>query len=95
MTFSTFTDLHFLEVAGVAGFCLYVVNYSLLTFKIISAGHKLFFALNGTAAALVLMGLMVSFNLASAMIQVFWITISIIGILIRLRPQKHVPTPLA
>jgi len=85
MTLSTLTDLHILEVAGVLGFALYVMNYTLLTCRLLNAEDKLFFVLKGAAAALVLAGLWVSFNLASALIQVFWISISIIGIIIRLR----------
>lgn len=85
MTFTNLTDLHFLEVAGIAGFALYVFNYTMLTCKVFNTEDKLFFVLNGITTSLVLAGLMISFNLASALIQVFWITISVIGICIRLR----------
>ena len=96
MHYSNLLELHILELAGIAGFCLYVTNYTLLTCKILNAEDKLFFILNGLAAGLVLAGLMVSFNLASALIQVFWITISIIGIAIRLRrTPKPAQTQLA
>ena len=40
-------------------------------------------------ASLVLTGLMNSFDLASALIQIFWICISSIGILIRVRPNTR------
>jgi len=91
MNYSILTDLHILEIAGIVGFCLYVVNYVLLTCKILNAEDKTFFVINGCAASMVLMGLMVSFNLASALIQVFWITISMFGILIRLRGTPKAP----
>lgn len=73
------------ELIGIAGFGLYVLTYGLLTFRVI-AGHSLiYFAMNLTAASCVLIGLSSSFNLASAMIQIFWISMSLIGIMMQLR----------
>lgn len=79
----------YFEMIGVAGFALYVVNYSLLTLRYVD-GHSLkYFVLNLLAAAFVLAGLMVSFNLASAMIQLFWVAMSLLGIVLRLsRPHQ-------
>ena len=71
---------HLVEYVGVLGFGLYVMNYTLLTTRIIAGNSLLFFALNLTAALCVLIGLTVSFNLAAAMIQVFWVCMSLIGI---------------
>jgi hypothetical protein len=77
------------EMIGVAGFALYVINYSLLTLRFMD-GHSLsYFVLNLLAAAFVLVGLTVSFNLASAMIQLFWVAMSSLGIVLRLAR----PTP--
>ena len=77
------------EMIGVAGFALYVINYSLLTLRFLD-GHSLsYFVLNLLAAAFVLVGLTVSFNLASAMIQLFWVAMSSLGIVLRLTR----PTP--
>ncbi|WP_390910919.1 hypothetical protein [Pseudosulfitobacter sp. SM2401] len=77
------------EMIGVAGFALYVINYSLLTLRFMD-GHSLsYFILNLLAAAFVLVGLTVSFNLASAMIQLFWVAMSSLGIALRLAR----PTP--
>ncbi|MDG1470534.1 MAG: hypothetical protein P8Q26_03075 [Ascidiaceihabitans sp.] len=77
------------EMIGVAGFALYVINYSLLTLRFMD-GHSLsYFILNLLAAASVLVGLTVSFNLASAMIQLFWVAMSSLGIVLRLTR----PTP--
>ena len=77
------------EMIGVAGFALYVINYSLLTLRFMD-GHSLsYFVLNLLAAAFVLVGLTVSFNLASAMIQLFWVAMSSLGIVLRLTR----PTP--
>jgi len=76
---------HLFEAIGVSGFALYVLNYTLLTFQRITSASTTYFALNLAAATLVLIGLTYSFNLASALIQLFWIAISIAAIAIRLR----------
>ncbi len=77
------------EIVGVAGFGLYVMNYTLLTFHRLHSHDALYFAINLVAAACVLAGLLVSFNLASALIQLFWVIISTAAIAIRLRRRLH------
>lgn len=77
------------EAIGVAGFALYVLNYSLLTLHRITSHSKTYFVINMIAASFVLIGLTNSFNLASALIQGFWIVISITAIVVRLRPAKE------
>ena len=74
-----------MEIAGVAGFGLYVSNYLMLTFRILTGDCIRYYLINVTAATLVLTGLLNSFDLASALIQVFWICISVVGIVMRLR----------
>jgi hypothetical protein len=74
----------FAEGIGITGFCLYVTTYALLTFRFLSGNSVYYFALNLTAASCVLVGLTASFNLASALIQIFRISMSIIGITLRL-----------
>ena len=78
-------NANLLEVFGVAGFGLYVSNYLMLTFRILTGNCIIYYLINVTAASLVLVGLMNSFDLASVLIQVFWICISTLGILIRVR----------
>mgnify|MGYP001793791878 CR=1 FL=1 len=80
------------DAIGVAGFGLYVLNYTLLTFRKIQTEHILYFVINASAASMVLVGLSSSFNLASAMIQVFWVGISVVAIIIRLR-ARHLDNP--
>lgn len=75
-----------IEMAGIAGFGLYVCNYMMLTFRVLTGNCVIYYIVNFSAASLVLTGLMNSFDLASALIQIFWIFISSIGILIRVRP---------
>ena len=88
--FSTFPT-EVLDAIGVAGFGLYVLTYGLLTFNRIQSSQICYFVMNGLAATMVLIGLINAFNLASTLIQVFWIFISLIAILIRLR---QTPDPI-
>ena len=74
----------FSRAIGVTGFLLYVMNYTALTLRWLSSDHITYFVISGLAASLVLIGLMQEFNLASALIQIFWIAISTVAILIRL-----------
>ena len=83
MDFSLF-DPTLLDRIGVCGFVLYVVNYTLLTLGWVSGDSVQYFAVNFVAAALVLIGLSGNFNLASALIQSFFITMSTLGIAIRI-----------
>ena len=70
----------FFELAGICGFLLYVLNYFLITVGRFHSSQMRFFVLNLVAASLVLLGLFHGFNLAAAMIQLFWIMISCVGI---------------
>lgn len=79
---------HVYDIAGIFGFAIYVANYTLLTTRVLSSNSVLYFCLNLTAASLVLLGLSVNFNLASALIQGFWVVMSILGITLRvIRPN--------
>ncbi|SEV95524.1 hypothetical protein SAMN04488515_0391 [Cognatiyoonia koreensis] len=81
------------DAVGVAGFGLYVLNYTMLTFKRTTSERIGYFVVNWLAASMVLIGLFNAFNLASALIQIFWIAISTVGILVRFRrPRKAPPT---
>ncbi|MFK7836639.1 MAG: hypothetical protein AB8B60_10495 [Sulfitobacter sp.] len=80
------------ELIGVLGFVLYVSAYSMLTLRVLSTKSVSYFILNLTAASCVLIGLTASFNLASALIQLFWVVMSLIGITLHiLRPMKAQP----
>ncbi len=76
------------DVIGLFGFGLYVLNYTMLTFHRVTSHCKSYFAINLVAAIMVLLGMVFSFNLASALIQLFWIGISIAAIIIRVRTSK-------
>lgn len=83
-----FTAFDPLEIIGVFGFVMYVTTYSCLTFGAVRGDSVQYFCMNLLAASMVMIGLMASFNLASAMIQGFWITMSIIGIALRLTRRR-------
>jgi len=86
------TELY--DAIGVAGFGLYVLNYTLLTVHKVSSHQIRYFIINLFAASMVLIGLISAFNLASALIQGFWIVISVVAIAIRVRtPDTQAETP--
>lgn len=87
----SYLDLHLsaLEIIGLFGFGAYVLAYALLTLSVVTDKGIPYFALNLVAAILVLVGLNHSFNLAAALIQIFWILISTVGIVLRL--GQHLP----
>ena len=79
-----FPDLTIFEIAGVFGFALYVMNYAMLTFRRLTGDCITYYVINFSAASLVLLGLTASFNLAAALVQGFWIVMSLIAITLRL-----------
>lgn len=83
----------FFRFIGVIGFGLYVTNYSLLSSRVVSSESTGFFLMNTVAAAFVLTSNYVEFNLASVMIQVFWIAIGFKAIAIRRRPRGGLTVP--
>ncbi|WP_420328252.1 CBU_0592 family membrane protein [Mameliella sp.] len=69
---------------GLCGFFLYVGVYAALSFRVVTGDCLSYFVGNTAAASLVLIGLSHEFNLASALIQAFWICIGIAAIVLRL-----------
>ena len=81
-------EMTLFESLGLLGFALCVPSYSLLTLRRLSGDCIADFLINFSAASLVMVGLMASFNLAAAMIQGFFITMSIVGIVLRLHRNR-------
>ena len=69
------------QLIGIAGFIFYMLSYGLLQLGKISGQGYVYVLLNMAAASLVLISLVEQFNLASVLIQLAWIAISIIGLL--------------
>ncbi len=64
---------------GYCGVALYLGSYALLQTGVLRGSGYAYATLNMLAAAFVLVGLTVAFNLSAAIIQVAWIVISIVG----------------
>jgi len=88
MVFLTDFSHSIFELLGVAGFLFYMLSYGLLQLGRISGSSFCYTLMNIFAAILVLMSLVNQFNLASVLIQVSWIIISVVG-LTRMWQQKR------
>ncbi|MEM8647311.1 MAG: hypothetical protein AAGF86_13325, partial [Pseudomonadota bacterium] len=69
-----------LNIVGIVGVALYLGSYAALQLGFLHGQGYLYPALNLLAASCVLASLFHAFNLSSAIIQVAWITISVVGI---------------
>ena len=65
---------------GLLGVALYLTAYAALQFGILRGSSVAYTVMNLTAAAAVLLSLVEAFNLSSALIQVSWIVLSLIGL---------------
>jgi len=80
MTAAFVNELLIFDAAGLLGAIFYLCSYGALQFGWLDGNSLRYSVLNGIAAALVLLSLYKSFNLASALIQIMWITVSVVGI---------------
>lgn len=78
-----------LQHVGLAGSLLYMTTFSLLAMRSLSGDSVVYFMMNFTAASLVLMSLSQAFNAASVLIQAFWIVVSVMSIVARLRRGRR------
>lgn len=76
---NTFPSVFF-EIAGFTGVLFYLGSYAALQIGLIRGAGYLYATLNLAAATLVLLSLANQFNLWSAIIQISWILISIVGV---------------
>jgi CRP-like cAMP-binding protein len=74
-------DATILSWAGYLGVAFYIGSYGALQAGLIRGAGYLYAALNLVAASLVLVSLWQNFNASAAAIQVFWIAISMIGMI--------------
>jgi len=81
-------DFSMLRLCGVIGFLIYVSLYVSLALRWINSDDVVYFIGCVLAAALVLVSLTQDFNLASALIQGFWIVMGIPAIIIRLARKR-------
>lgn len=73
-------ELHPHDFVGLAGVFLVVGTYFLSQIGKMDVKRPLYPALNGVGALLILFSLSYTFNAASFVIELFWLTISIIGV---------------
>ncbi len=72
--------MDFYTAIGLAGFLAYLISYTLLQTGAIDGNGAVYAMSNLAAASLVFVSLLDAFNLASALIQVSWILVSLFGI---------------
>ena len=72
--------LDYYQIAGYGGVAFYLGSYGLLQLGVLKGNSYTYAVLNALAAALVLVSLFRNWNMFSAIIQISWITLSIIGI---------------
>ena len=74
------STLDIIDIAGYLGVLLYLASYAALQVGLIRGSGVTYVLMNLIAAMSVLVSLTGDWNAASAMIQVFWIAISVIGL---------------
>lgn len=77
------------DPVGISGVALLLTAFFLLNTHRITAKHLSYQVLNLTAAVLILYSLIFHWNTPSVMIELAWITISMIGITRTLRSRKR------
>ena len=68
------------DLVGLVGVACIAGAYLLLQTERLHARRPVFSALNAAGAALVLFSLVFSFNLAAALIEAFWLVVSLYGL---------------
>ena len=76
-----------LDAVGLVGATLLMVTYLLLQVNKLQSNGLAYSLLNAVGALLIVFSLLVNFNLAAFLIEVFWVLISLIGIIRYLRPR--------
>ena len=75
------------DFLGNLGVAMIILSYMALQLERIDSRSILYSALNVIGAVLVILSLLVEFNLSALVIEVFWVLISILGIVRRLRAK--------
>lgn len=81
------------DVLGLLGVVFYIGSYTGLQLGRLDGNSLTYATLNGIAASLVLISLFKDFNLASALIQIVWINVSIVGIYRHFRTRSAQQNP--
>jgi len=81
---------------GSAGVALIIVAYAAVQLRRMKPEYLSYSVMNLVGAALILVSLRYNFNMASVIIEIFWIMISLWGIVLWFRHrsmQRQTPTP--
>ena len=73
--------MDWLNTIGFVGVALYMGSYAALQSGLMRGDGYLYALVNGSAAACILVSLLEDFNLSSALIQISWIAISLVGVI--------------
>ncbi|MDH4013995.1 MAG: hypothetical protein C0629_10690 [Chromatiales bacterium] len=73
-------NAHWHNLVGMVGVTLILVSYLLLQTGRMQASEPRYSLANAAGAALVLISLMYEFNLSAAIIESFWLLISLLGL---------------
>lgn len=76
------------DIVGLTGVAVILFTYFLLQTEKIASTSPGYSLLNILGSALIMVSLTVNWNLASAVIEVFWIMISLIGVYKYLKKRK-------
>ena len=82
-------------IVGLTGVAAYVAAYSALQLGVLDGNGVVYSVTNIVAASLVLVSLVEDFNLASAVTQVIWITVGVVGLAMRLMRDRSGPAVVA
>ncbi len=80
------SDLDFITICralGLVGFAIYVIGFFCLSVGKLDSSRPLYFAMVFVASSCVMMSLWADFNLAAALIQGFYIAMSLGGMFLR------------
>ena len=87
------SQLSWIDLVGSFGTLMVVTAYFLTQMRIVEATDLAFPVINLIGSVLIGASLFVNFNLASALIEFFWIIISILGIVQWFRHSKKEVSP--
>ncbi len=76
-----------IDFVGNIGVGMIVVTYLLLQLDKISSSDVAYSVLNALGASLIVVSLIVDFNLSALLMEVFWVLISLMGIVRHWRPK--------
>ncbi len=76
------------DLVGNIGVAVIILSYLALQLERIDSRSVLYSTLNGFGAALVALSLMFEFNLSAFVVEVFWVLISVYGIVRQLKAKN-------